>query len=131
MARIQYTVYRFDTPNPITIDDYKILKDIFNEKPGLNINPPSNFVETFKVELIILGFGSVGLFIVSLDYTEWLNWVGGIPALFAFMSLLSFIPSVITYLDFLSDKFWYYRKLKRDIIKSNNYDEFTNLRKKR
>lgn len=131
MATIQYTTYRFNKPPLISSDDYETLKEILTERPDYNINPPSSFVETFKGELIFLGIGAIGLLIVSLDLAEWLNWVGGIPAFFAFFSLFSFVPSMLSYLGFVADKSSYYGKLKGDIIKSNNYTEFINLRNKR
>lgn len=131
MATIQYTTYRFNRPSLISSDDYETLKEILTERPEYNINPPSSFVETFKGELLFLGIGAVGFLIASLDLAEWLNWVGGIPAFFAFFSLFSFVPSMLSYLGFISDKSSYYSELKRDIIKSNNYNEFTNLRTKR
>ena len=131
MATIQYTTYRFNRPPLISSDDYETLKEILTERPEYSINPPSSFVETFKGELIFLGIGAVGFLIASLDLAEWLNWVGGIPALFAFFSLFSFVPSMLSYVGFVSDKSSYYGKLKRDIINSKNYTEFTNLRNKR
>lgn len=131
MATIQYTTYRFNRPPLISSDDYETLKEILTERPEYSINPPSSFVETFKGELIFLGIGSVGFLIASLDLAEWLNWVGGIPAFFAFFSLFSFVPSMLSYVGFVSDKSSYYGKLKRDIINSKNYTEFTNLRNKR
>ena len=131
MATIQYTTYRFNRPPLISSDDYETLKEILTERPEYNINPPSSFIETFKGELIFLSIGAVGLLIASLDIAEWLNWVGGIPAFFAFGSLFSFVPSMFSYLGFVSEKASYYGKLKRDIINSKNYTEFTNLRNKR
>ena len=131
MATIQYTTYRFNRPPLISSDDYETLKEILTERPEYSINPPSSFVETLKGELIFLGIGAVGFLIASLDLAEWLNWVGGIPAFFAFFSLFSFVPSMLSYVGFVSDKSSYYGKLKRDIINSKNYTEFTNLRNKR
>jgi hypothetical protein len=131
MATIQYTTYRFNRPPLISSDDYETLKDILTERPEYSINPPSSFVETFKGELIFLGIGAVGFLIASLDLAEWLNWVGGIPAFFAFFSLFSFVPSMLSYVGFVTDKSSYYGKLKRDIINSKNYTEFTNLKNKR
>jgi hypothetical protein len=131
MATIQYTTFRFNKPVLLSDVDFETLKEILNESPEYNINPPSNIYETFKGELILLGVGVIGLLISSLDIAEWLNWVGGIPAFIAFLSLLSFIPSLFSYLSFLSVKFNYYRKLKNDIIKSTNYAEFLNLRNKK
>jgi hypothetical protein len=131
MATIQYTTYRFNRPPLISSDDYETLKDILTERPEYSINPPSSFVETFKGELIFIGIGAVGFLIASLDLAEWLNWVGGIPAFFAFFSLFSFVPSMLSYVGFVTDKSSYYGKLKRDIINSKNYTEFTNLKNKR
>lgn len=131
MARIKYKSYSFNRPPHISNDDYDTLKEILTEQPEININAPSNFLETFKAELIILGIGAGGLLIVSLDLAEWLNWVGGIPAFFAFSSIFSTVPSLLSYLGYISDKSIYYSKLKRDIIKSKNYTEFTKLRNKR
>jgi hypothetical protein len=131
MATIQYTTYRFNRPPLISSDDYETLKDILTERPEYSINPPSSFVETFKGEIIFLGIGAVGFLIASLDLAEWLNWVGGIPAFFAFFSLFSFVPSMLSYVGFVTDKSSYYGKLKRDIINSKNYTEFTNLKNKR
>ena len=131
MATIQYTTFSFNRPPLISIDDYGILKGIITEKPEYNITPPSDFVETFKGELIFLSIGSLGLVVALLDLAEWLTWVGAIPAIFAFGSLFSFFPSMVSYLEFISDKSKYYGNLKRDIKNSNNYAEFTNLRNKK
>lgn len=131
MATIQYTTFSFNRPPLISIDDYEILKGIITEKPEYNITPPSGFVETFKGELIFLSIGSLGLVVALLDLAEWLTWVGAIPAIFAFGSLFSFFPSMVSYLEFISDKSKYYGNLKRDIKNSNNYAEFTNLRNKK
>ncbi len=131
MATIQFTKYRFDIPKLISSDDYETLMEILTERPEYKLNPPSSFVEAFKGELIFFGIGLVGLLIVSLNLAEWSYWVGVIPAFLAFFSLFSFIPSMFSYLGFISDKSIYYDILKRDIIKSNSYKEFTNLRNKR
>lgn len=131
MATIEYTKYQFNKPPLIANDDYEILKEILTENPDFNINPPSSFFETFKRELSILGIGAIGFLIASLDLVEWLNWVGGIPAFFAFFSLLSFVPSMSSYLGLLSDKSRYYKRLKKDVLKSSNYEEFLILRNNR
>ena len=128
MATIQYTTFRFNKPDLLIDSDFQTLKEILNEWPEYNLNPPSNFVETFKGELIILGVGVFGLLICLLDIAEWLNIVGCILVLIAFLSLFSFVPSLISFLGYFSVKYNYYRKLKNDIIKSNNYLEFLNLR---
>ena len=128
MATIQYVTYRFNRPPLISRDDYETLKEILTERPDYNIKPPSSFVETFKGELILLGIGAVGLLIASLDLAEWLNLVGGIPSFIAFFLLFSFVPTMLSYLGFISNKSSYYSKLKRNVIKSKYYAEFINLR---
>lgn len=130
MATVQYTTYNFNTPPIISDNDFQILKDILTQNPNYDINPSSSFVETFKAELIFIGIGLIGCYLASLDLAEWLNWVGGIPAFLAFGSLFSFIPSMFSYLGYVSDKSNYYRKLKQKIINSENYNEFLNMRNK-
>jgi hypothetical protein len=131
MATIRYTTFTFSKPPQISSDDYVTLKEVLTQRPDYNINPPSSFVELFKGELIFLGIGTFGFLIASLDLEEWLNVVGSIPAIFAFFLLFSFVPSLISYLVFISDKSRYYSILKQDLIKSNSYAEFTILRNKR
>jgi hypothetical protein len=131
MATIQYTTYTFNSPQPLVESDYETLKEILSDNAQYNINPPSNFIEAFKGQLIFLGIGAFGFLLASLDLAEWLNWVGGIPAFLAFFSLFSFVPSLFSYVSFLSDKSSYYSNLQKDITKSKNYVEFENLRKER
>ncbi len=51
--------------------------------------------QTFKIELVILLFGGIGAFLLSLDLGVCLNWIGGIPALLAFSFYLSFYSKKI------------------------------------
>lgn len=131
MATVEYTKYSFNHPPTLVKADYEILKELLTENPSYKLNPPSNFFETFKVELIFLSVGSVGFLIAYLDIAEWLNWVGGIPAFLAITSLFSFIPSLFSYSGFATAKSGYYFYLKRDIIESDNYNEFLILRNNR
>ena len=130
MARIQYTTYRFNRPNELRREDFEILKEVLSTNPEHSINPSSSFVETFKTELMFLGAAFVGLLILSFDI-EILNWIGGIAAFLGFGMLLSFIPSALSYLGFLSEKSTYYSRLKKDILKSSDYLDFQNNRTKR
>lgn len=132
MATIQYTSYRFNKPSDLTEMDYKTLKELLNDNSKLNINPTSSFVETFKGELIMLVIGIVCGIIASFDIAEWLNWVFEIPAFIVGIAFMfSLLPSFFSYFGFVSDKSSYYSKLKKDIIKSNTYIDFTNIREKR
>jgi cytochrome c biogenesis protein CcdA len=132
MATIQYTRYSFNKPPDLTESDYKTLKELLNDNSKLNINPTSSFIQTFKVELIMLGIGIISGFIAFIDIAEWINWIFGIPAFIAGWGFIfSFLPSFLTYIDFVFDKSRYYSKLKRDIIKSKTYIDFNNIREKR
>jgi hypothetical protein len=132
MATIQYTSYNFSIPSALTEMDYKTLKELLNENPKLNINPTSSFTETFKSDLIILGIGVVSGFIAYCEITEWIDLIFGILAfIVCFFMFFSFIPSFMSYIDFVFDKSSYYSKLKKDIIKSQTYIDFINIREKR
>lgn len=130
MARIQYTTYSFSKPNEIGQVDFDILKEVLTTNPQHSINPGSNFVETFNIELKVIAAAIVGLIILSFD-VEVLNWIGGIAAFFGFGMLFSFVPSALSYLGFMSEKASYYSKLKKDILQSKDYEEFKNKRIKR
>lgn len=132
MATIQYTSYRFKKPSDLEEIDYKTLKELLNDDSKLNINPTSNFIETFKVELIMFGIGIVCGYIASLDITEWINLIFGLPAFIVGSAFLfNFLPSFFSYLGFVSDKSSYYSILKKDIIRSDSYIDFINIREKR
>ncbi|MFT5251137.1 MAG: hypothetical protein ACI87N_000108 [Flavobacteriales bacterium] len=132
MAKIQYTSYDFNIPSELEESDYKTIKELLNDNGQLKITPYSSFIETFKRELIMLGIGVLCGYIASFDIAEWINWVFGIPAIMAgYIFLFSFAPSFITYIDFMFDKRRYYSKLKKNILKSNSYIDFINIREKK
>lgn len=130
MARIQYTTYGFNKPNEIGQVDFDILKEVLSTNPQHSINPSSNFFETFNFELKVIAAAIIGLFIASFDI-QVLNWIGILAALFGFGMLFSFVPSAISYLEFMSEKASYYSQLKSDILQSKDYEEFKNKRIKR
>ncbi|TRW98003.1 hypothetical protein [Flavobacterium gawalongense] len=132
MAKIQYTSYIFNKPPDLSEKEYKIMKELFNDNPKLNINPVSSFNKTFKVEIIFLGIGIICGLIASFDIANWLNLVFGIPSfIIGITFVFSFIPSFFSYLGFLSDKSNYYSNLKKDIIKTSTFTDYINLREKR
>lgn len=132
MATVQYTKYHFNRPPRLIQKDYEILKEILTENENFNLNPPSYFIGTFKGELIFLGIGIFAGVIAAAEIAEWLTVVAsilGVMVGYAFFT--SFLPSFSSFFDFLSAKASFYRKLKRDIIKSTNYNEFLTLRNNR
>jgi hypothetical protein len=132
MAKFQYTSYTFNKPPDLPEKEYKIMKELFNDNPKLNINPFSSFYKTFKVEIIVFGIGIICGLIASFDFANWLNLVFGIPAfIIAGTFIFSIIPSFFSYLGYLTDKSKFYSNLKRDIIKTNTFTDYINLREKR
>lgn len=132
MTKIQYISYDFTKPPELEEVNYKTLKELLNDNRKLNITPTSSFIKAFKAELIILGIGTGCGYIATYDIPNWINWVFGLTAFVVGSTFLfSFAPSFITYIDFFFDKSRYYSKLKKDIIKSNTYIDFINIREKR
>ncbi|SDH89619.1 hypothetical protein SAMN04488062_11727 [Flavobacterium omnivorum] len=132
MAKIQYTSYNFNIPSALAEMDYKTLKELLNANPKLNINPTSSFIETFNTELKFLGIGIMCGAVASFDIAEWINWVFGIPAfIIGSTFIFNLLPTFFSYFGYLSEKSSYYSKLKKDIIKSQTYIDFNNLREKR
>ena len=132
MATIQYTSYNFNIPTALAEMDYKTLKELLNANPKLNINPTSSFIETFNTELKFLGIGIICASVASFDIAEWVNWVFGIPAfIIGCTFIFNLLPSFFSYFGYLSEKSSYYSKLKKDIIKSQTYIDFNNIREKR
>jgi hypothetical protein len=132
MATIQYTSYNFNIPSALAEIDYKTLKELLNANPKLNINPISSFIETFNIELKFLGIGIICASVASFDIAEWLNWVFGIPAfIIGSTFIFNLIPTFFSYFGYLSEKSGYYSKLKKDIIKSQTYIDFNNIREDR
>lgn len=129
MATISYTKYAFRNPPPINENEYNILKNILTSNPKYNLNPPSSFFENFKMYLILIGIGAVSLSIALLDIANVINWITGIIAFIGIGQLLSFIPSLFSYLEYLGDKKSYYSNLREDINKSKDYSEFLAFRK--
>ena len=132
MAKIQYTSYSFNSPPDLHENKYDALKKLLKENAKLNINPKSNFIETFKIELILLIAGIICGFIAYLEFAEWISLTFGIPAfVIGFSFIFNIIPSFLSYCGFLSDQSSYYSRLKKDIVKSSTYKDFINIREKR
>ena len=129
MATFQYTKYQFNRPPLINEKDYEVLKEHLIQNPNYNLNPPSNFFETFKLFIIFFGIGIIGIIIIILDIAEFLNVVGGIAAFVTLFQMVYFIPSLLSYVGYLMDKSHYYSNLKSNIIESNSYNDFLNTNK--
>jgi len=133
MATIQYRTFRFNTPPILSEDIFNELKKKLNQNSNFRIKPNFNFtmefVNTFKIDFILFGVGIAGGFIGLLGEENDIEWLMIIGYLLCFSLcflgfIFSFIPSFFSYLGYLSVKSSYYRKLKKDIKKANNYKEF-------
>ena len=132
MANFYYRTFVFKRPALISLGQYESLKMILLSNPAHKIKPPGNdFFVSFKSELAGILAGLLGGIILEFNFNEFLNVIGGILAFLSLGFLLSFIISFFSYLHFMWDKFKYYKQLKKDIIKTNSYDEFILLQEKR
>jgi hypothetical protein len=128
VRKFEYISFRFIKPQILSYSDYEIIKIRLTFNPHFKLSPTNDFFEDFKVHLIFLGVGVIGGLILFLDIADWLELVGVILVISAIFSLFSFVPSLLSYLGFVSDQAFYYSSLKKDILKSKDYTEFINLR---
>ena len=123
MATIRYTTYSFNRPSEINESAFIELKELIKMDNNVSLNPKSSIYDTFKTEIIIFGVSIVGG-LLTLTEIDWLEAIGGFAAIVGFFNLFSFVPSFSSYLSFLSSKASYYRRLKKDIIKSDTFTDF-------
>ena len=134
MARVQYTTYKFTSPDLISEDEYNSLKDLITHNP--NHNPfKGKIAEEIKrfIYFYIIG-APVSFLCVGLGDTisfEWISTIfyiiGGIIALMLFGGLSSVIPTIFSYLGYLTKRKLYFNKLRRSIKKSTDYNEFVKM----
>lgn len=128
MATIYYTKYSFAEPEDLmSKEEFISMKTLLTNNPDYSLNYPDKFPVEKKNELTIGLFGLFGLYISSLDIPTLVSWLVGIPSFVCFIYLLSAILSFLTYSDYKSDKKKYFKKLKKNIIKSKDYNDFINL----
>lgn len=123
--KIQYTKFEFKRPIILSESEYNTLKTLLSQNSKYKLNLKSNFIVAFKFYLYFLGVAAIGILITFLDIAEWLNFIAAIPLFIAFyLFLFSFLPSIVSYFEFLEDKSYYYSKLKKVIINSRDYSDY-------
>jgi hypothetical protein len=123
MATIRYTTYSFNRPTEINEVAFVELKGLLKMNSDLSLNPKSSILENFKLDFIFFGIAIVGGLLASTNI-DWLSAIGGFAVIVGFFNLFSFIPSFSSYMSYLSSKETYYRRLKKDIINSDTYNDF-------
>lgn len=123
--KIEFTKFEFKTPKILSEQEYKMIKDLLKQNPKYRLNHKTSFIKQFKNYLYIYGFVAICTFIEMLNVAEWFKIVSMISVLIAFFSLFSFIPSAISFLEFLNDKSKYYSKLKKLLLNSFDYSDFS------
>lgn len=126
MVKVTYVKTRFTKPFSITEREYYRLKDLLTKTPDSKITPgQESFLNHFRSKLILIGVGIVCFFGSSIFPDSWLE------VMFAFVGLALMVSFVInifleisSYLEYLSDKKSYYKKMKEAIIRSKDYKEF-------
>ena len=132
MATIQYTSYKFHKPPLINQGNYNGLKELLKDNPEYEPfpKPPSfftQFKETLKTGiigivisslLVLLGSATWGVFSILGGIGLWI-FIGG--------AIFSGIPTSLSFLQYKWSHKRYYRTLKRNIRKSNDYSDFKRL----
>ncbi len=122
----KYTKYEFKYPKFIDKFEYYRLKTELKNNPKYKFYKSESFIETFKIELIIFFSGAIGILVTTLSPPAWLEFISAIPIFVSFAILFSFIPSCVSYLEFIEDRSKYFSNLRKAIIKSEDYTDFTN-----
>jgi len=134
MHKVEYTAYKFYPPQELDFDDYKIIKSKITINPKFRLNPQDNIIKTFGFEFKLIGIGllsgAIGCISLYFNFPDLLWEIGFIISWIVLIAFVfSFVPSIFTYITYLSDKSDYYDILKNDILKSDNYWDFEPLRK--
>ncbi len=144
MPRIEYTSYQFTRPALPSEHSYGLLKKILLQNPSHSLNPKSSIKEAFLPELNSflrsMGIGILvfllGVFISVWERIEIFKWisglffvVSGLILLGAFFWIFRLILSFASFMAFRLEKWSYYHSLKKDLIKTNTYEEFLRRRK--
>lgn len=120
------TKYSFIKPSVLSESEYNSYKQILSLEPTYSMTTKSGFWKEFsEVKWLLIVFASTLLLGLILD----LEFLGIISMLCIFFLILILLmgtgSSMISYNSFTNKKNTFYEKLKKSIIDSNNYNEFT------
>ena len=123
--KIQYTKFDFNQPKVLGESDYNTLKALLSKNPKCKFAPKLNLIVAFNYYLYLFGISAIAVLVLILDLAEWLNIIAAIPLFIAFYTFLfSFIPTMVSFLEYLNDKSKYYSKLRKVVINSSDYSEY-------
>jgi hypothetical protein len=128
--KIEHRDFSFSKPDFLTKEEYEQLKLEFLKKPNLELYNNVSFWDYFGVELkykvgLPLAIGILFTIFYSFTQYEIFEWILG--ALTLYLMALIFLKLLWEYSSFIIGRFetkYYYRKLKRKIITSSNYEDF-------
>lgn len=127
MARITVIVkkYRFVKPDLLTNDEYNSYRQIYSVDPKFKITPKYSFWEEFiEIKWITIAV-AIGL-PLSLIW-EPFAIIYGVPLLILIIGLFTGLgQSIINFFLLVNKKNRYYKKMKKTIIMSDDYIQFSN-----
>ena len=128
MATFEYTKFSFNRPQRLEEKDYKCLKLFLMENPNHSLNPKTSFFQTFKIEIIFIGVAIVSATMEYVKAPEWIQWILILPAIIGIFSALRLFLSSFSYVGFVMNKYLYYKRLKNDVLRSKDYNDFIRIR---
>jgi hypothetical protein len=129
MATFQYTTYKYNRPELLTEDEYKIIKHKLNSDPNFYPFNSNSFLDKFKVIFMIYGIGIVLGFLAVIIDNETLNVIASIIGVILLMGSFSLVPEIISYATVMIRRRIYYKGLVSKIKKSRDYNHLKELMK--
>lgn len=121
---VRYTSYNFNKPQIISDEEYNVLKKNFSINDNFYPFHTDGFTDHYIGLLKWSGYAILAIILGSI--VKQLEIIALFGMLF-FLGLLFGGPAfeMISYANYLRSRNSYYRKLKKNIIMSNNYSDFT------
>lgn len=126
--KIEYTLYYFDEPKIISEDLYKNIKNelIINSKYKF-VEKTKSYFKEFKFKFQLLGIISILASILFLIDSKPNSLLYGIKigiGIALFLGYLFTLFESMTYFEFLYKRLIYYKRMKKYILKSFDYNDF-------
>lgn len=128
MLPLLFSKYKFATPNLISEEEFKFLKNKLDEDVFYEIKPNINFYKANKTEFTFVKLGIVGVIILIFLPSLFLKGMGFTLVLISIGILLRLAFSYESYLTLQEEYILYNRILREDIICSNDYLTFCKKR---
>jgi hypothetical protein len=128
--RIIHRTFSFSKPNLIDEKEYEELKQKFSKNTEYSLEPKNQFWYIFGHEVkwsVLLPLGLLLIFGTIAELTKWgfFEVIGYILMIYLMFTIfLKYIWEWSSYLYNIWEARTYYRKLKKKVISSKNYNEF-------